>query len=233
MTGEKFLAIKSKKLQSTYLSEDFVPEMKIRDKNGNWRKFYYILWDYVPWFDNEVLRWVGKKIALQAKNLKSEIIMGIESSGIAIATAASIYSGLPFGFVRKSVKNYGLGNYIEGEFGSRKRVVLIDNFTATGGTFVKAAKTVINEGFKVDACISVDCFDKLPKTDGFDDLPFNTIIKSSRKIDELIKINYFPQNIAPFVKEFVNTPELFFKPSKIHDEYIKELNKQTKLRYII
>lgn len=224
MDNTIFLAQKTNEWKSAYLSVDFCPDLKIRDFRGQKRKFFKILWDYIPESDPEVLKWAGKEIAKIAKKVRAEVILGIESSGIHFAASASIYSNLPYGFIRRSAKDYGLGRIIEGEFGSRKRVLVVDNFVFSGGTMVKAVKSVRESGLKVVSAVSIDCFDTLPKDPEFSDLPFEFIVKNSEKIASLIKLKYFPATIVPYLEKYVYSPGEYFEPSESHEQYAKELS---------
>lgn len=229
----KFLANKTKKLKSAYLAVDFVPNLVIGDSNGKRRKFFKILWDYIPYSDPEVLVWAGKRIADKAKKKGAEVILGMELSGVHYAAVASTYSKLPFGLIRKSPKEYGLRRDIEGEFGKKKRALVVDNFVFTGGTLVRAAEKLKKEDIKAVGFISVDNFDTLPKASGFDDLPFFSLVANSEKIDLLLEMDYFPSKLKPFIKKYVNIPELFFKPSELHEEYVKAFSKLASSKIIV
>lgn len=233
MNNARFLARKTALWESAYLSSDFCYDLKIRDSKGKFRKFYKILWDYIPDSDPEVLTWAGKKIGQIAKKIRAELILGVESSGIPVATSASMYSSLPFGFIRKSPKGYGLERVIEGEFGKRKRVLLVDNFVFTGTTMANAAKTLDGAGFKLAKAISIDDFNTLPKDPSFEKLSFESLAKNSEKIEELLRLGYFPLETVEILRKYVNTPELFFAPSSIHDKFVKVLSKLPSQKCIV
>jgi orotate phosphoribosyltransferase len=224
MNNTLFLARKTAVWGSAYLSSDFCDDLKIQDSKGKIRKFYKILWDYIPDSDPEVLRWAGREIKQIAKKLKAEIILGLESSGIAPATSASLISGLPFGFVRKASKGYGLERLIEGEFGDRKRALLVDNFVFTGTTLAKAAKSIKDAGLKLVGTVAIDNFDTLPKDPDFKRLPFKSLVKNSKKIKAMINLGYFPSETKEILKKYVDSPELFFDPSPLHSEYVRVLS---------
>jgi len=233
MNNSLFLAKKTKEWQCAYLSSDFVPNLKVEDQKGDIRKFYKILWDYIPDSDSKVLKWIGEEIGEISQKLKAEIILGMESSGIHYAALAAIHAKKAFGFIRKSKKDYGLKRIIEGSFGKRKEVLLVDNFVFTGGTILRGVNTLEDYGLKLKGVVSVDCFDNLRKVDGFKNLPFTSLVKNSEKINTLLKLGYFPGKLTPFIKKYVNSPDLYFAPSKIHEEYVSILSSFSKLKFVV
>ena len=82
-------------------------------------------------------------------------IAGPELGAVALATAASLASGLPCLFVRGEAKAYGTGNRIEGPFQEGDAVVVVEDVMTSGGSAIKAAQAVMEAGCRVTRLIGV------------------------------------------------------------------------------
>lgn len=69
----------------------------------------------------------------------TEVLAGLEMGGIPIATAMSIYTGIPVVFVRKKAKEYGTCKLAEGMNIKGKNVCIIEDVVTTGGQIVLSA----------------------------------------------------------------------------------------------
>ncbi|TIQ45535.1 MAG: orotate phosphoribosyltransferase [Mesorhizobium sp.] len=83
----------------------------------------------------------------------TEILAGLEFGGVPIATAMSLESGLPVVFVRKTAKEYGTCQAVEGADVRGRRTVLIEDVIATGGAVGAAAELVRAAGADVTGVI--------------------------------------------------------------------------------
>jgi orotate phosphoribosyltransferase len=98
------------------------------------------------------------------KDLKADLIGGLEMGAVPIASAVAAVShgaGRPVNafFVRKQAKEHGTKSLIEGlqagETLQGKRVVIVEDVTTTGGSAIKAAETVRSEGADVVGVVTV------------------------------------------------------------------------------
>ena len=103
--------------------------------------------------DPQLLRRVARRM-LQLLPESTEIIAGLELGGVPIATAMSLASGLPVVFVRKTAKEYGTRQAIEGRQIAGRRIVLIEDVITTGGAVGEAARLVNESG---GDCVAVVC----------------------------------------------------------------------------
>jgi orotate phosphoribosyltransferase len=78
-----------------------------------------------------------------------------ELGAVALATAASLASGLPFVIVRKAAKAYGTGNRIEGPYEAGERVCLIEDVVTSGGAAVEAVDALREARLECRAAVCV------------------------------------------------------------------------------
>ncbi|MGC8831741.1 MAG: orotate phosphoribosyltransferase [Thermoproteota archaeon] len=78
-----------------------------------------------------------------------DVVAGVETAGIPIATLISHKTGVPMVFVRSREREHGTGRLVEGELRQGSRVVIVDDVLTTGGSILKAAETIGLAGGKV------------------------------------------------------------------------------------
>jgi orotate phosphoribosyltransferase len=86
---------------------------------------------------------------LQLLPVGTEVLAGLELGGVPIATAMSLESGLPVVFVRKSAKDYGTCQIIEGQQVAGRKVALVEDVITTGGAVADAVESVRAAGADV------------------------------------------------------------------------------------
>ena len=82
-------------------------------------------------------------------------IAGLELGGIPLATALSLKTGKPCLFVRKTAKEYGTCNLVEGGFLEGDNVVVIEDVITTGGQVCTSVQQMRNLGLHVDSVLCV------------------------------------------------------------------------------
>ncbi len=102
-----------------------------------------------------------KEIALISseflRNLEFDVIAGVESSGIPLATSLSLFLSKPLIYVRKESKNHGLKKMIEGEYSQGQKILVVDDVSTTGSSIIKAVETLRSNGLRVsEAFVIVD-----------------------------------------------------------------------------
>jgi len=103
-----------------------------------------------------ILKHAGKKIADIALNqCSSKTLMGVVSSGLPWAAAASIYSGLPMMYVRKKLELHMSNQMIEGIEPKNKKVILVDDLIFAGESKNEFLEILAKEGYKVTDIIVV------------------------------------------------------------------------------
>lgn len=78
-----------------------------------------------------------------------DIVAGVETAGIPIATLISHKTGIPMVYARSMERGHGTGRMVEGELREGSRVVIVDDVLTTGRSIENAAKTIRTAGGKV------------------------------------------------------------------------------------
>jgi orotate phosphoribosyltransferase len=104
----------------------------------------------------EILGELGARIATLAGEVEPEAekLAGPELGAVALATAASLASGLPFLIVRSEQKGHGTENRLEGGYEAGELVCLVEDVVTSGGAAVEAVKTLRDAGL---VCRSAVC----------------------------------------------------------------------------
>jgi orotate phosphoribosyltransferase len=84
-----------------------------------------------------------------------DVIAGVATGGIALGALVADHLGLPFIYVRSSVKGHGLQNKIEGELQSGQSVVVIEDLISTGGSSLDAVKAIREAGGRVSGLAAI------------------------------------------------------------------------------
>lgn len=82
-------------------------------------------------------------------------LAGPELGGVALATAVSLASGLPFVIVRKAAKEHGTSKVMEGEVHEGDRVAITEDVVTSAGEALNAAKKLEDAGVVVIGVIAV------------------------------------------------------------------------------
>lgn len=82
-------------------------------------------------------------------------LAGVALGAVPLAAATSVASGNPYVIVRKSAKEYGTGNRIEGEFEEGERVVVLEDIATTGQSAIDAVQALREAGAVVDRVLVV------------------------------------------------------------------------------
>ncbi len=96
----------------------------------------------------------GFKIIMNQKGLKPDVIGGTATAAIPWAAFLAYDLGLPMIYIRPEKKEHGAGKQIEGHLEEGQNVLIVEDLISTGGSSVKAAEAVRNEG----KCIVEDIF---------------------------------------------------------------------------
>ena len=143
---QKLAELASDLMSAAYLRGDFVLSSGVRSQ-------YYVdkyLFETKP----GILRRVA---AFMAEMLPSHTdrLAGPELGAVALTTAVSLETGIPFSIVKKHSKDYATRKMIEGELYSDDKVVVIEDILTTGRAAIQAANQVRQMGAHVLKIIAV------------------------------------------------------------------------------
>jgi orotate phosphoribosyltransferase len=86
---------------------------------------------------------------------EAALLAGPELGAVALATATSLASGLPFLIVRKTAKAYGTGNRVEGVYDRGDHVCLVEDVVTSGGAALAAVEALREAGLQCHAAVCV------------------------------------------------------------------------------
>jgi len=102
-----------------------------------------------------LLRDLAREISVRVP-VDTERLAGVELGAVPLVTAVALHSDIPYGIVRKTAKEYGTGNRIEGRpVGAAEGVALIEDVVTTGAQALKAAAELEAAGAKVLGILAV------------------------------------------------------------------------------
>ncbi|KRL93984.1 orotate phosphoribosyltransferase [Limosilactobacillus equigenerosi] len=96
-----------------------------------------------------------------------EVIAGTATAGIPQAAWVAEQMNLPLVYVRSQPKDHGTGRQVEGVLPNQAKVVLIDDLISTGGSVLKAAQGVQNDGGEVIGVAGVFSYQLAAATTNF------------------------------------------------------------------
>ena len=85
----------------------------------------------------------------------TELIAGTELGAVALATALSLETGLPFVIARKAGKGYSTEKLVEGTLTPGQRIVLVEDVITTGAQAIRAAERLQEAGGTVVRILGV------------------------------------------------------------------------------
>lgn len=113
-------------------------------------------------------------------------IAGIATAGIPIASLVAYKLKLPFLYVRKGERTHGTGSLVEGVLEPGDSVLLLDDVATTGGSLVRAVKSLRERGAAVNTVlVLVDREQGAAKTLSELGVQLRSITTASQLIEEL------------------------------------------------
>lgn len=94
-------------------------------------------------------------VAVIEKYGKPDVIAGVATGGIAHGALVAEELGLPFVYIRATVKVHGLQNMIEGNVTPSQSVVVIEDLVSTGKSSLKAVKALRKAECIVKGMVSI------------------------------------------------------------------------------
>ena len=108
----------------------------------------------------------GFKKIIEEKGLEFDVIGGTATAAIPWAAFLAYDLGVPMIYIRPEKKEHGAGKQIEGYLEAGQKVLIVEDLISTGGSSVKAAEAVREEGgCTVDEILSIVTWE-IPKAVG-------------------------------------------------------------------
>ncbi|MDR3263392.1 MAG: orotate phosphoribosyltransferase [Clostridiales bacterium] len=85
----------------------------------------------------------------------SQVLAGLETGGIPVATVLSQKTGIPTAFVRKKAKEYGTCKLAEGADIENKTLCVIEDVVTTGGQIIESVRELRSRGAIVENVLCV------------------------------------------------------------------------------
>lgn len=86
---------------------------------------------------------------------RPDMVAGVATGGIAHGALVAHDMGLPFVYVRSSAKEHGMKNQVEGDIGTGRNVVVVEDLVSTGKSSLMAATALREEGIEVKGMVSI------------------------------------------------------------------------------
>jgi orotate phosphoribosyltransferase len=136
-------------VEHAYLEGDFVL------RSGKRSRYYLDKYRFET--QPELLRPLGERIAAEVREHAVDAVRlaAPELGAVALATAASLDSGLPFLIVRKEAKEYGTANRLEGPYSDGETVCLVEDVVTSGGALLESVAALRDAGLVVHTAVCV------------------------------------------------------------------------------
>ena len=106
---------------------------------------YYVDLRLIPSYPHEfrkMVKYLENEITKNVGLDKFDSIVSVPTGGLVIASALAIETVKPLIYVRSKPKDYGTSKSVEGKTSDGMKVVMIDDVATTGGSVVKAIKSL-------------------------------------------------------------------------------------------
>jgi orotate phosphoribosyltransferase len=90
-----------------------------------------------------------------AERVGDDTLAGVALGAVPLVAVTSVETGNPYVIVRKSAKEYGTGNRIEGALSAGERVVVIEDVATTGTSALEAVEALRAAGATVERVLVV------------------------------------------------------------------------------
>lgn len=97
-----------------------------------------------------LLNCVSKLINEKAKSLNYDILCGVPYTALPMATVIAVNENIPMVMMRKEAKDYGTKKLLEGRWSENDRCLIVEDIVTSGGSCIKVAKQLEEEGLKVE-----------------------------------------------------------------------------------
>ncbi|AOL15850.1 orotate phosphoribosyltransferase [Sulfolobus sp. A20] len=144
------------------------------------------------------------KLALEkVKQLPHDMIVGIATGGVPLASFIACNLREPMGYIRIEKKGHGANKLLEVDVRG-KRVLLIDDVATTGLSLEKASVEILNQGGKVtDALVIIDRQEGASRRLAKIGITLHSLFKISEILNDLLKTNKIEETERKTIMEYL------------------------------
>ena len=140
---------------------------------------------------------------------KPDYIAGVATGAIAIGMLVADAMNLPFIYVRPKPKEHGLGNMIEGQIESGKKVVVIEDLISTGKSSLNAVEALRNADIDVLGMVAIFTYGFKISEDNFknSDIKLTTLSNYEVLINLALESEYVKESDLETLRAWRMDPE--------------------------
>ena len=150
---------------------------------------------------------------IKEKNLSFEVVAGIATASIPWAALVAEKLKKPMIYIRKSSKDHGRENLIEGGLKQGQKVLIVEDLVSTGGTSISSVKATKNEGGVVEECLAIFTYEMQKAKQVFSDEKCRLVTLSD--FTTLTKVaaakGFIKEDYLDMLKEWKKDPESWKK----------------------
>lgn len=138
----------------------------------------------------------------------AELIAGTATGAIAHGAWVAEKLNLPLVYIRSKAKDYGQQRMVEGVMKPGQKVVVIEDLISTGGSSLKAAKAVQNEGGDVQAVLAIFTYELGQAKQQFEDsgIVMQTLSTYSALLETAVKLNKIDEKDRELLQSWQKDP---------------------------
>ncbi|WP_010270060.1 orotate phosphoribosyltransferase [Paenibacillus senegalensis] len=141
----------------------------------------------------------------------AEVIAGTATGAIAHGAWVAEKLNLPMVYIRSKAKGYGQQRMVEGVLKPGQKVVVIEDLISTGGSSLKAAKAVQDEGGDVQAVLAIFTYELSQAGQQFADsgITVRTLSTYSALLDTAVQLNKIDEQARALLQSWKENPAAY------------------------
>jgi len=146
---------------------------------------------------------------IEEEKIEAEVIAGIATASIPWAALIADKLNKPMIYIRKSTKDHGRENLIEGGLEKGQTVLVVEDLISTGGTSLNSVKAARSEGAVVEKCLAIFTYEMELAKKGFEEANCNliTLSKFSTLIEVAAKKGYIKEDQIKLLQQWSKNPK--------------------------
>ena len=172
------------------------------------KSLYYVDLRLIPSYPHEfrkMVKYLENEISERIGLDEFDAIVSVPTGGLVIASALAIETVKPLIYVRSKPKDYGTSKVVEGKIHDGMKVVMIDDVATTGGSVVKAIKSLKDEKISTkNAFVIIDRMEGADKNLLDMGVKMHSILDILQITEILHKENLVDESVLEKVKKQIN-----------------------------